>query len=182
MDFMNKLFSSKERIKILKAIVFSNAPKRVNTIADSLKLSKGLVSKYFDVLVKKGVAKRVGSKYVIIESALTKGIKVLLNIGEINIAIFKKYNFIKSVGIYGSCAKGENTEESDVDLWIKTTDVSDEDLAPLTAKLNKKINTVKPLFLTENTLIKMKKSDELFYHSLAFGSIVIYGDKNGIQL
>ncbi|KJJ83349.1 hypothetical protein OMAG_002778 [Candidatus Omnitrophus magneticus] len=28
----------------------------------------------------------------------------------------KKYKFIKSVGLYGSCAKGENNEESDLTI------------------------------------------------------------------
>lgn len=37
------------------------------------------------------------------------------------------------------------------------------------------LRNVNPLFLTTKKIEKMKKEDELFYHSLSFGSIVLYG-------
>jgi len=179
---MEKIFSTKERIKILQAVIFSEKPISVNVIAAKIKISKGLVSKYFDVLVKEGVAKRSNSKYQIVNSSITKGIRILLNVKNIRIGIFKKYDFVEAVGLYGSCAKGENNEESDIDIWIKIKEVSDHKIASLTTELSKKIRNVKPLFLTVKKIEKMKKEDALFYHSLAFGSIVLHGDKNAIQL
>lgn len=179
---MEKIFSTKERIKILKAVIFNEKPISVNIIASNLKVSKGLVSKYFDVLAKESVAKRSNGKYLIVNSAVTRGIKILLNIQAIGIGIFKKYDFVEAVGLYGSCAKGENTESSDMDIWLKIKDVSDARVAPLTAEINKKIRNAKPLFLTARKIEKMKKEDELFYHSLAFGSIIVYGDKDAVQL
>ena len=179
---MEKIFSTKERIKILKAAIFSEKPISVSVIAARLKISKGLVSKYLDVLLKEGIAKKSNGKYLIVNSPITKGTKILLNITGINVGIFKKFDFIEAVGLYGSCAKGENTDESDVDLWIKIKEVSDEKLASLTALMNKKIRNVKPLFLTAKKIEKIKNGDELFYHSLSFGSIVLYGGKDTIQL
>lgn len=179
---MEKIFSTKERIKILKAVIFNEKLIRVNIIASNLKISKGLISKYFDVLVKEGVAKRSSGKYLIVNSAVTRGIKILLNIQAIGIGIFKKYDFVEAAGLYGSCAKGENTESSDMDIWLKIKDVSDARVAPLTAGINKKIRNAKPLFLTARKIAKMKKEDELFYHSLAFGSVMLYGEKDAIQL
>ncbi|MFH1442043.1 MAG: nucleotidyltransferase domain-containing protein [Candidatus Omnitrophota bacterium] len=182
---MEKIFSTKERIKILKAIIFSEKPISVLVIAAKLRISKGLVSKYFDVLAKEGIAKRVNgkySKYLITDSIITKGIRILLNTQAINSAIFRKYDFVEAVGLYGSCVKGENTEDSDVDIWFKIKDAGDAKIAPLTAEINNKIRNAKPLFLTAQKIEKMKKGDELFYHSLAFGSIIIYGGKDAIQL
>lgn len=179
---MENIFSTKERIKIIKFVIYKKDSISVNNIARNLKLSKGLVSKYFDILTKEGVAKRLNGKFLITNSPMTKAIKILFNIKNIPIATFKKYPFVKLVGIYGSCAKGENTEDSDVDLWIKTEEVGLESLAELTYRLNKKIEKVKILLLTEKKIEKLKKEDALFYHSLAFGSIIIYGGKNGIQL
>lgn len=179
---MEKIFSTKERIKILRAVIFKEKPISVNIIAASLKISKGLVSKYLDVLLKEGIAKKSNGKYLIVDSALTKGAKILLNIADIDVVIFKKFDFVEAAGLYGSCAKGENTVDSDVDLWIKIKDVSDAKAASLTALMNKKIRNVKPLFLTTKKIEKMKRDDELFYHSLSFGSIVIYGENNAIQL
>jgi len=179
---VESIFSTKERIKILKAVIFSDQPISVNLLAVKLKISKGLVSKYLDVLLKEGITKKSNGKYLIVDSLITKGAKILLNITGVDAGIFKRFDFVEAVGLYGSCAKGENTDESDVDLWIKIKDVSDEKAAPLTAQMNKKIRNVKPLFLTAKKIEKMKNDDELFYHSLSFGSIVLYGKKDAIQL
>ncbi len=179
---MEKIFSTKERIKIIKAVIYSEKPISINLIAAKLKISKGLVSKYFDFLAKEGIAKKSNGKYLIDDSAAAKGIKILLNIQAINPAIFKKYGFVEAAGLYGSCAKGENTESSDVDIWLKINEASDARIAPLTAEINRKIKNAKPLFLTDKKIEKIKKDDELFYHSLAFGSIVLYGGKDAIQL
>src|SRR3989338_8130721 len=166
---VESIFSTKERIKILKAVIFSDQPISVNLLAVKLKISKGLVSKYLDVLLKEGITKKSNGKYLIVDSLITKGAKILLNITCVDAGIFKRFDFVEAVGLYGSCAKGENTDESDVDIWVKVKDVSDEKAASLTAVMNKKIK-------------KMKKGDELFYHSLSFGSIMLYGDNNAIQL
>ena len=116
------------------------------------------------------------------DSALSKGLKVLLNVQSIDTGLFKKYGFIKAAGLFGSCARGENNEGSDMDLWIKTGKASEEELASVTAEINKKIDKANPLFLTEAKLVKMKKEDEHFYHSLVFGSILLYGVKDALQL
>jgi len=179
---MESIFSTKERIKILKAVIFSEQPISVNVVAAKLKISKGLVSKYLDVLLKEGITKKSNGKYLIVNSPITKAAKILLNIIDIDVGIFKKFDFVEAVGLYGSCAKGENTDESDVDIWVKVKNVSDEKAASLTAAMNKKIKNVKPLFLTTKKIEKMEKDDKLFYHSLSFGSIILYGDNNAIQL
>lgn len=179
---MENIFSTRERIRILETVIYKRDNISVNNIANQLKLSKGLVSKYFDILVKEGIAKKTNGKFVINNSSLTKGIRILFNINTINTKIFKKYPFIKSVGLYGSCAKGENTEDSDVDVWIRIGKASEERQAILTSELNKKIKNLRILYLTDTKIEKLKKEDTLFYHSLAFGSIIIYGDKGGIQL
>jgi len=179
---MENIFSTKERIKILEMVIYKKDYLSVNSIANQLKLSKGLVSKYFDILVKKGMAKKSNGKLFINDSSLTKAIRILLNINDVNTKIFKKYPFVKSVGLYGSCAKGENTEDSDVDLWIRIGETSEERQVSLRSELNKAIRNPKILFLTDKKIEKLKEEDKLFYHSLVFGSITLYGDKNGIQL
>ncbi|MEW6416866.1 MAG: nucleotidyltransferase domain-containing protein [Nitrospirota bacterium] len=179
---MENIFSTRERIRILETVIYKRDNISVNNIANQLKLSKGLVSKYFDILVKEGIAKKSNGKFVINNSSVTKGIRILLNINHISTKIFEKYPFIKSVGLYGSCAKGENNEDSDVDLWIMIGETSEEKQAALTSELNKAIKNLRILFLTDKKIEKLKKEDTLFYHSLAFGSIIIYGDKGGIQL
>jgi predicted nucleotidyltransferase len=179
---MEKIFSTKERIKILQAIVFKTDNISVNNIAKQTMLSKGLVSKYFNILAKKGILKKINGKLRITNSSLVKGIKILFNIKNIDLNIFKRFPFVRSVGLYGSCAKGENTDDSDVDLWVKVSNVDEEKLSSLTSKLNEEIKNIKPLFLTDNKIEKAKEEDPLFYHSLVFGSIVLYGGEDGIQI
>lgn len=179
---MNKIFSTEERIKILRGVVFRTGNISVNATAGQLDLSKGLISKYFDILVKKGVLKKTAGKVTVSDSPFVKGIKILLNIEKIPLWIFKKYTFVVSAGLYGSCAKGENTDDSDTDLWIKVSDAEEGNLASLSSQLNKKTENVKILFLTENKIKALQKEDEMFYHSLIFGSITIYGDKDGLQI
>ncbi len=179
---MESIFSTKERVRILESVIFKEGSLSVNNIARKLKLSKAMISKYFNILVKKRVLKRKNEKFYVGNSSLVKGIKILINIKNIDVKIFKKYPFIVSAGLYGSHAKGENTEDSDVDLWLRIKEEKEEKLASLTSELNKKIKNVKPLFLTDKKITTLKEKDRLFYHSLAFGSIVLYGDKDGIQL
>ena len=179
---MEKIFSTKQRIKILQAIIFKTGNISVNNTANQLRLSKGLVSKYFDILAKMGILRKINGKLRITDSSLVKGIKILLNIKNIDLNIFKRFPFVRSVGLYGSCAKGENIEDSDIDLWMKVSNVSEEKLASLTSRVNKEIKNIKPLFLTDKKIEKAKKEDPLFYHSLAFSSIIIYAEKDGIQI
>lgn len=179
---MENIFSTRQRVKILQNIIFKANIISVNNIAKQLKLSKGLVSKYFDILAKEKILKRADGKFLVADSSIVKGIRVLLNVRHINTNIFKKYSFVKTAGLYGSCSKGDNLEDSDVDLWIKVDDVSDAKLASLTSEINKKIRGAKIIFLTDKKIVKLKNEDELFYHSLVFGSIILYGGSDGIQL
>lgn len=58
-----KILSTKERLKILKFVIYKIEPLNVNKIASELNLSKGLVSKFFDILTKEGLIKRTGKSY-----------------------------------------------------------------------------------------------------------------------
>jgi predicted nucleotidyltransferase len=179
---MEAIFSTKERLKILEAIIYRNTLISVNLVASQLKLSKGLVSKYCDILVREGVLKRTDEKFSVSESSLVRAIRIMFNLKSIPVSLFRKYPFVKSAGLYGSCARGENTEDSDVDLWIMVDKTAEEKLAAMTSELDRKVKKIRPLILTVDKIEKMYKEDETFYHSLAFGSLILYGDKNGIQL
>lgn len=90
---------------------------------------------------------------------------------------FQKYEFVRSAGLYGSFVTSENTEESDIDLWVFIEDTSDEKIAGLTRELKKKNEKVKPLYLTREKLQILKKEDVTFYNALVFGSMAVYGER-----
>ena len=175
-----KLFSTKERVKIIRGVIYSEEAFGVNETANRLKLSKGLVSKYFEILIREGLIKRKGNRLFVLDNSKVKAVKIMLNVLKINPEIFKKYKFVKASGLYGSCAKGTNTDASDVDLWVKVDEVQDEELAGLTSELRKKIENVKVLILNDKKLEVLRKEDPVFYYSLHFGSIILYGGEDEI--
>ena len=177
---LSKVFSSQERIKILKSIIFREDEFGVNERANEVKLSKGLISKYFDILVKEGFLGKKKRKYYVKSNILVKSLKIFFNLTKINPKIFKKYKFVKAVGIYGSCAKGTNTESSDVDVWIKVNSLNQKSIPKLTSELRKKVENIKILLLDDEKLEILKKEDPLFYYSLYFGSVLIFGEENEI--
>jgi predicted nucleotidyltransferase len=179
---MESLFSTSQRIKILEAVIFRTDSVSVNNIASQLGLSKGLISKYFQILLKKQILKKEKGKLVVADNAPVKAVKILLNVRRIDTRIFGKYPFVTAVGLYGSCARGENTEDSDVDLWVRVKDVAESKIASLTSEINKKIKNAKLLFLNDKKIEKLRKEDIMFYHSLSFGSIILYGDKDAASV
>ena len=105
----------------------------------------------------------------------TKALKIFINLQIIPQKMFKKYPETLSVGIYGSAAKGEDTEESDLDLYVFTN--KNQNLASLSQELKKISPKAKPLFLNKDKFNLIKEENPLFYHSLIFSSITIYGEK-----
>ena len=177
---LSRIFSSRERIKILKNIIFRESEFGVNEIAKEVKLSKGLVSKYFDILVKEKILGKKKRKYYVKSNVPVKSLKILLNLTKIDPKIFKKYKFVKAAGIYGSCVKGTNSESSDVDLWIKVSNLNQKSIPKLTSELKKRVENIKILVLDDEKLERLKKEDPLFYYSLYFGSVLIFGEENEI--
>jgi predicted nucleotidyltransferase len=175
-----KLFSTKERVKIIRGVIYSEEGFGVNETASELNLSKGLVSKYFEILAREGLIKRRGNRFFVLDNSKVKAVKIMLNVLNINPEIFKKYKFVKASGLYGSCTKGTNKDTSDVDLWVKVDKVQDEELAGLILELRKKIENVKVLILDDKKLEVLRKEDPVFYHSLHFGSIILYGGEDEI--
>lgn len=170
------LLSTKERVKILNNILYPLQLLSVNRTAQELGISKGLVSKFFHTLYKEKILKKTKNKFIVLDNLLTRSLKILLNLNSFDAFLFKKYPFLKSVGLYGSLARGENTRDSDIDLWLLIEKTKEEYLAGLTKELKKKYPKIKPLYLTEEKLKILKKEDVVFYYSLFFGSITLYGD------
>ncbi len=169
---MHQVLSSIERIKLLQGIIYKKGRLNVSDISRKLKLSKGLVSKYFMLLKKENITK---SGQINHSHPKTKALKLFFNLQIIPQRIFKKYPETLSAGIYGSAAKGEDTEESDLDIYVFVD--KNNNLPSLGQELMKICPKAKPLFLTKDKFNLIKKENPLFYHSLTFSSITIYGEK-----
>jgi DNA-binding transcriptional ArsR family regulator len=173
---MSQVFSTPERIAILRRVIYSVDLVSVSEVAVETGLSKGLVSKYLDLLRGEGLLERSGTRYVVKEGVETRSIKIVLNLEGLASFPFDLYPFVKGVGLYGSGAKGLNTEKSDVDLWVLIGESGEEELAGLTRELRLRLGDVRPLFLTGEKLLLLRHEDSPFYYSLLQGSIAIYGE------
>lgn len=170
------MFSTPERVAILRRIIYRIEPVSVGRVARETSLSKGLVSKYLGCLLDEGVLEKSGAQYVARDGVETRAIKLLLNLDGVASFPFGKYPFVRSVGVYGSSAKGSNTERSDIDLWLYVGEADDEVLADLTGELRRCLGDARPLYLTEEKLGLLRGEDSSFYYSLLYGSVAIYGD------
>ncbi len=169
------LFSTDDRIKILNNIMFKTSYLSVTTIAAETKLSKSIVSKFFTLLTKEGILKKAKQKIFVLSNLKSRAVKILLNLSRFDQTVFKKYTFVKAAGMYGSFVKGTNTVDSDIDLWVFNEAVDDMQLAVLTRSLKQLYPQIRLLYLTKEKIELLKKKDPVFYYSLVFGSISVYG-------
>ncbi len=153
------------------------APIKVIAIANALKVNKGSVS----LAIKKLEAiKVVKNKLVDLSTPLTRALKILAIVTSITDA--KAINVINryaiAAGLYGSSAKGTNTEESDIDIWIRpkhgTSQLKVAELSrTLSMMLHKRVQIV---MVNEKRLAAIKEENPNFYYALVFGSIVLLGE------
>ncbi|MBW2990648.1 hypothetical protein KY348_03000, partial [Candidatus Woesearchaeota archaeon] len=61
--------------------------------------------------------------------------------------------------------------------WIKIKKTNETELSKLTNELKRKNEKIKPLYLTKEKIENLKKEDKIFYCSLIFGSIILYGEE-----
>lgn len=171
------ILSTKERIEIARHIIYKDEPFGVSKTAEELNLSKGLVSKVFNALLRENLLKKEGSKFALQDNLNIKSIRLFLNLAFFDASVFKKYAFVKAAGLYGSFVKGENKGDSDIDIWILIKKTSEDSLAQLASELRKNYSSIKPLYLTKEKLETLKKEEVLFFHAIVFGSITVYGEK-----
>jgi len=89
----------------------------------------------------------------------------------------------KSVLLYGSCARGDNTENSDVDIMVIWNYIPDHDLLRIIR------NELMEILGTKVDLVVMKHikrlttpapNDELFISNVKDDAITVFGDDKGI--
>ncbi|WP_456321599.1 nucleotidyltransferase domain-containing protein [Palaeococcus sp. (in: euryarchaeotes)] len=176
---LSKLVSTENRVKILEYVMERDTVS-VEQTSRALHLSKGLISLYFSTLVDEGIiVKKEKIFKVRHEDPLMKSLKILLNTYRLKNLLSKfREPWMKSLGVYGSYAKGENRRESDIDIWILTDQMpSIEKTAYLQGRLRGEIGRdIDLLILTPDKLKRIRQNDPIFYYSIVFGSILIWGE------
>lgn len=170
------MFSTPERARVLEYVLSNpeQAP-RVRRVAKLLGLSPAPVSKYLAILREKGIL----GKEVIIESPLTRALKILMNVEKVAGVIGRLKSvpkWVRGIGVYGSWANGRNTQESDLDLWFLADVPPPEiDIARMQSDIRKSLGVeCNALVLTKKKLELMLERDPVMYYSLV-NSFVIRG-------
>lgn len=173
---LTELFKTQKRVEILNYVLYANNSS-VTEISRETKVSKGLVSRFMKYLENSGLIEKSGRTYHPKDNEKTRAIKILLNLEKIDLDL-DNLDWADSVGIYGSWASGENTFESDFDVWVFINKYPSEYKI---GKLNKNLRTlanteVNMLILTPEKLERLKKTDKPFYNSLIKNSIILKGE------
>lgn len=176
---ISKMFSTEERVKILKHIIFEDSSLGVEKIAKKLNLSKGLVSQYLNSLCELGIAYKLKNKFYIKRgAAIVRGLKIFLNLLSIDIGELKKLKGIVGIGLYGSFAQGTNTKNSDIDIWAKVKEYPKEmEIAKTSGIIKRKSGySVQILVLHPERINSLKNTNSAFYYSLVSGSFLLWGE------
>jgi predicted nucleotidyltransferase len=150
---------------------------KVVDIAKTLKVNKGSVSLTVKMLEKEGILE---NRRVVMKNPTVKALKILINIQKLvntdAIGILKRSAL--AAGVYGSSVKGTDTEDSDIDLWIKPKiKISSLDSVKLSRKLDETLGKeVQLLVLDKDKINSIKIGSRNFYNSLLFDSIILFGD------
>jgi len=101
--------------------------------------------------------------------------KIFINIQEINQEIDELFSDCKKIILYGSCATGEDTFKSDIDILIITENVNEIKNRIKNRNINGR--KLKPIVLLPHDLIKLKDRDPAFYTEINKG-IILWRDTN----
>jgi predicted nucleotidyltransferase len=170
------VLSTSQRVETLRSILLKSEDFGVSEVSREVGLSKGFVSGYLRSLADSEIIERSGKGFRVVDNVKAKALKILLNLNSIDVTVFERHPFVEMAGLYGSWAKGNNNEKSDIDLWILVKETSEERYAALSSDLRNALGPVQLLYLTREKLRLLRSDDEIFYYSLIFGSITLIGE------
>jgi predicted nucleotidyltransferase len=102
------------------------------------------------------------------ELSVIKQLKVLINIIDLEPLVKVLSEFTDKIVLFGSCSRGENTEDSDVDLLIVSH--SKDEIKERLKKFRK--IQVKAIIKTNAELERLSKDDAAFYGEINRGIIL----------
>jgi predicted nucleotidyltransferase len=173
---LTELFKTEERVRILRYAMFRKSFRAVD-VSNDTGVTKGLISRYLHILEVHGLLQKNGREYSPQDSALSRAIRLLLNLERIDLSAFS-LDYARSFGLYGSWARGTNDRESDLDVWINVDSMPEQGiLARLQRDLSLQTGSeVNLLILTPERLERLKIEDHPFYNSLVTGFVTLKGE------
>jgi predicted nucleotidyltransferase len=145
----------------------------VRDLARSLQYDVSLISKNLRQLEKFRVVshEEVGNLVFYrsnMNNVLTRQMKICFTLLEIHHLIQNLDRITTTVLLYGSCAKGEDTHQSDIDLSIETRD-KEAVYTVLNTYRNKNVREISPIVLTPDEMYALKRDDRSLYDQIHQG-------------
>lgn len=183
---LEQLFTSKTRIRILSLLMFNQDNEyHLREIARLIKISPKYVGKELEKLLKINLVNKYEKGNMNIYS-INKSNVILNELKQIFIKtdylgeLIRKElkDKVKYAFIYGSFAKGEETESSDIDLFVIGC-IKEDDLIKIIQKLEKITNReINYALWSENTFKQRAKSHHLLKTIKKSKIIMLIGDEN----
>lgn len=171
---MSKLIDNNKVMEL-----FYNNPNtwyHIREISRILELSPSTSSKYLNLFVKESLLEKKEERMHILFRANTnnknyKTKKINYNIEKIKKSgiieyLEKEFNYPKAIILFGSYAKGENTKNSDIDIFIQSETIKE----PQVKEYEKKLKVEIQLFIyNEKKLKLMKKTNKELFNNIING-------------
>ncbi|MCK4443041.1 MAG: nucleotidyltransferase domain-containing protein, partial [Thermoplasmata archaeon] len=134
------------------------------------------VSTFMRTLHTNGLVGKAGNLYTPTDGFAAREVKRLINLSKVRLRRVDKEQ-IEGLGLYGSWARGTNTIESDVDIWVKAKEYPQQEyLATLSSQLRKMFGGEVRLLVLTPTKLKQIKVDDVFFSNLVRDSILLWGE------
>ena len=103
-----------------------------------------------------------------LRNPVVRQFKVLFNVLALNDLVDKIKQFSNRIVLFGSCAEGTDIKDSDIDLFILTSDVGtvSSEVRRYERKIDRKLS---PIVVDPNELAKMKIRDKPLYERILRG-------------
>lgn len=141
-----------------------------------LKIGLGSASRYLSILEKQElITKEEKGKLSIyranMENPLLKELKVVFTLMEIDEMIKDIRKVSSQIILFGSCFEGEDSEKSDIDLFI-LSDKAKQVNKTIEQYQNKTKRKISPVIVNDTELRTLKQKDKPFYSRIRKGRIL----------
>lgn len=145
-----------------------------NQIAQKTGLSKGGVSQALKFLTKESLLKteRKGTMtfyQIDLSSPIVRQFKIFHNIMLLNPLINKIKMFASKIVLFGSCAEGTDSNDSDIDILIVSSQKPEVTDSVSKSKTKRGIQLI---LKSPQEYISLEKKEPIFYHELEKGKIL----------
>jgi len=171
---MKNLFFKSNTQKVLRSLLqYSERALLPSDIKKDLKISRAGIHSALQELLKKDLIQRKqkGKAYVYqakLELSVLKQFKILDSVIELQSLVKRLSPLVDKIILFGSCSRGENTEDSDIDLLIIT-----HDKEGVKEGLKRFMNfCLKPIIKTQVEFVNLEKKDPTFYSEMIRGIIL----------